>query len=715
MAAPSSGPRVGVRRALVALVVALCLLTSTLSRAEADGGDALGTSGPGVLHGVVTGSDGSARADVAVLVYGWDAATNTWDEEEVAFDFTGDDGAFTVSGLATGRYTVEYVDSDYPTPYLDTWWGRYWRQEDAQPVEVTDASPAVDASIELLLGGTISGRVTKPDGAAVTGAQAVLYASDDSERLFLAETDSHGDYEIVGASPGSYRLVFEPPRDSALLETWWDHADSEAAAAALKIEPGTVIRNLGAELAAPATISGRLLDSWGNPGVGIEVEAWIRPNHGGDWSRATDVPAATTNSKGEFSLHGLRAGEYRLSYARGYAPDYRYQWWPGTTEESEAESVRVSTEATVQLGDAILLRDIPVRWIDLLTDESVAVDRSLFAVVLVADTPGLQRSYQWLRDGVPIQGATDDSYQLAAADVGASLSARVRLSAPGFVSIVFGVGQTQPVHKGTFTAKGNLEILNDKIRRVHTPVFVADASFAWEPSTGVVSYQWRREARDLAGETANTYYTTDADYGSRLSVVVRVTRPGYEPAEQVLTSDRQCYPASDIPPLTVTGLRAVGSTLTVVPGPAAEGTAVRYQWLVQDRVIKGETGSSITLTKALYGSRVRPRVTRTPPGCPTLTQEGYEWVPMTTLAPTPRIAGSAKVHAILKARPGAWFRGTKFRYRWYADGQAIAKATRSTYRIAKTLKDKVITVAVTGRSPGFETVTRTSAATRKVR
>jgi len=716
MAAPSSGPRVGVRRALTALVVALCLLTSTLSRAEADGGDATGNPGPGVLHGVVTGSDGAAKADVAVLVHGWDATANAWDDQEVESDFTGEDGAFSFSGLPTGRYTVEYLDSAYPTSYLDTWWGRHWRQEDAEAVEVTDDSPSVDASIGLILGGTVSGRVTKPDGTGILGAEAVLYASDDSDRVFLAETDNHGDYEIIGASPGSYRLVFEPPPDSSLMDAWWDHADSEAAATVLKIEPGTVLRNVGAELTSPSAISGRLTDVAGEPVVGVEVDPWTRPNHASDWAPASGVRGVKTNSNGEFTVPGLRAGEYRLAFLPGTSNSgYPSQWWPGTTIKSEAESITVPVEGTVPLDDSILLKTIRVGGYALFPGETVSVGgNSVGAAVFLYSTEGMRIEYRWFRDGVPIEGATEDLYKPVFADLGARLSAQAIVSGPGYAPITIPIGETGPVEKGTFIANDNLRILMG-LPRVRSHLSVFGAQYGWAPSTGAVTYQWRREGRDLPGETRETYLTTDADYGSRLSVILRVTQPGFEPAERVLTIDPLCYPAVDIPPLAVTGLRAVGSTLTVVPSPAAEGTTVRYEWLAQDRVITGETGPSITLTKALYGSRVRPRVTRTPPGCPKLTQEGYEWVPMTTLAPTPRITGTAKVHATLKAKPGTWSRGTKFHYRWYADGQAIAKATKSTLKIAKSLKGKAITVAVTGKNPGFETVTRTSAATRKVR
>ncbi len=90
--------------------------------------------------------------------------------------------------------------------------------------------------------------------------------------------------------------------------------------------------------------------------------------------------------------------------------------------------------------------------------------------------------------------------------------------------------------------------------------------------------------------------------------------------------------------------------------------------------------------------------------------------PGTLSAKTPMISGKAKVGKTLKAKPGSWGPApVTLRYQWYANGKKIAKATKSSYTIAKRYKGKKITVKVTGSKSGYSTVTKKSKATNSVR
>jgi hypothetical protein len=55
------------------------------------------------------------------------------------------------------------------------------------------------------------------------------------------------------------------------------------------------------------------------------------------------------------------------------------------------------------------------------------------------------------------------------------------------------------------------------------------------------------------------------------------------------------------------------------------------------------------------------------------------------------------------------------RYRWYAGGKPIAKATKKTLKLTKKQKGKKITVKVTGSEPGYSSVTKTSKPTASVK
>lgn len=82
-----------------------------------------------------------------------------------------------------------------------------------------------------------------------------------------------------------------------------------------------------------------------------------------------------------------------------------------------------------------------------------------------------------------------------------------------------------------------------------------------------------------------------------------------------------------------------------------------------------------------------------------------------TSSPTPTITGSAQIGQFLIAEPGVWDAGTAFDYEWLKDGSAIAGAVGSSYLIKASDAGKAITVKVTGRKTGFQSVTKTSTAT----
>ena len=81
---------------------------------------------------------------------------------------------------------------------------------------------------------------------------------------------------------------------------------------------------------------------------------------------------------------------------------------------------------------------------------------------------------------------------------------------------------------------------------------------------------------------------------------------------------------------------------------------------------------------------------------------------------TPTISGMPRVGSTLTAKAGSWTSGVTLKYQWRADGRTIQKATSKTFKPTSTQKGKRISVTVTGSKPGYTTVSKTSAATKKV-
>ena len=139
--------------------------------------------------------------------------------------------------------------------------------------------------------------------------------------------------------------------------------------------------------------------------------------------------------------------------------------------------------------------------------------------ILTADTSGISDgnglgafSYQWLRDGVNIGGATASTYTLGDADVGGLISVQV--------SYTDGLGTPESV-----TSVQTAAVVNINDMPVGLPVITgtvtedqiltADTSgISDADGLGAFSYQWLRDGVAIGGATASTYTLGDADVGN---------------------------------------------------------------------------------------------------------------------------------------------------------------------------------------------------------
>ncbi|HSK34839.1 MAG TPA: carboxypeptidase regulatory-like domain-containing protein [Propionicimonas sp.] len=697
-------PLSALNRFAIALLLTLSLVVGAGNGAAAADPVPPVDAGSGVIFGQVMGSDGDGLAEVRVSVHRWNEALGEWDLNTLTAETTDVHGDFTIAGLAPGRYTLAYAAAD--DRYLVTWWGRQWSWMDAEGFELAADGPAAERSITLLLGGTVSGRVTARDGSPIASAE-VSFSNDGTTAVYV-RTDEQGRYAFARLYPGSWSVQVSGPYGSGYLDEWWPGGDAHEAKQ-LAIEPGTVVRDIDIALDLPSTISGRLLDPDGQPLAGFSVQAWYQLADTGVWNPTTSRKSSST---GDFTVSGLRARPYRLEISPPWSGDpmYRSQWWPGTPDASAAGVVEVPVEGSVPLGDLTLQKLIRVRYARILG--TPVVGGSLFATVLVAADVTPVRSYTWYRDGVPIPGATEDGYVVSAADAGARLTAQVELSGPSLVPQTIRLNPTEPVTDGALSP-------TDSLRLEGTPGGVGSnlAVFGatWNPEPSAVHFQWRRDGTDLGGETSSSYTTAAADLGKRISVRVTATRPGYQAVDQVLEAGLACYAESAVQRPTVRGVRAAGSTLTATAGTAPAQLMQGFGWQADGVALPGETKPTLTLTKALVGKAVSPIVTGTLTGCPRIIRGVDGPVVRTALAAKPRIIGTPRLKKTLRINRGTWTSNTQFSYRWYANGKAISKATNSTLRLGKSLKGKRISVGVVGEKQGYETVAMRSAATSKVR
>lgn len=342
------------------------------------------------------------------------------------------------------------------------------------------------------------------------------------------------------------------------------------------------------------------------------------------------------------------------------------------------------------------------------------VGTAQYGATLVAVThdwiPQPTYSLQWLRGGTAISGATTDRYTLQLADIGQAISLRVTGSALGYNSSVQDSDETTLVQRGTFADAPNPTISGTAqvglVLATHDPVF--------DPATGF-THQWYRDGEAIIGAVGANYRVAADDVGSKLTVVVTSTLPGYvqtsatsDPTATVITGV-----FTSVPRPTITGSARVGSTLTANHGawvPAI--TDYTYAWRAGSSVIgtgatyvpkSSDIGKAITVTVSSAAAGYLPRSS-------SASLASAKVVAGTFSAYTPAVSGTARVGQVLTATMVTPWTPTpsKFSYKWLRSGKAISGGTKSTYTATTSDYKKTISVQITASLSGFTTVTKTS-------
>lgn len=152
-------------------------------------------------------------------------------------------------------------------------------------------------------------------------------------------------------------------------------------------------------------------------------------------------------------------------------------------------------------------------------------------------TAGVKLSYNWLRSGKAIKGATKTSYQLTASDVGKKLSVKVTGSGKGYATV------TRASAAATVAA-GKLTTSVATISGTATVKQTLKAKpGSWGPGTVTLTYQWLRDGKAIKKATKASYALVAADAGHSISVKVTGAKAGYAGASTTSTAT-QVAPAA---------------------------------------------------------------------------------------------------------------------------------------------------------------------------
>ncbi len=132
-------------------------------------------------------------------------------------------------------------------------------------------------------------------------------------------------------------------------------------------------------------------------------------------------------------------------------------------------------------------------------------------------------TYQWLRAGRPIKGATTRTYRPVLRDLGRTLSVRVRVAdAEGNTGEAVSA-RTRPVKRAKIRNRQRPRVRGEQ-RFTRT---VRATTGRWSPRPKRTTYQWLRSGKPIKGATGHRYTFAPRDVGKRIRVQVRVNAPGY--------------------------------------------------------------------------------------------------------------------------------------------------------------------------------------------
>ena len=210
-------------------------------------------------------------------------------------------------------------------------------------------------------GSSVHGRVIESkSGAPVKKSVVILRRAQ--EPGIGASTDAFGEFRFDNLEPGPYPLNAE--RAGFIL-------DPAAERAVVNVKPAPEEAEVTLKLIRTGAISGRVLDSDGEPVTGASVQVVPLNQKKG----IGPIYSATTNDRGEYRSFNLPPGHYRIAVS--YMPQFQQMRVkmqksrtspPGAPDETYAVTYYPATldpklAATVNVGDGADLQgyDIPVR------------------------------------------------------------------------------------------------------------------------------------------------------------------------------------------------------------------------------------------------------------------------------------------------------------------------------------------------------------------
>lgn len=194
-----------------------------------------------------------------------------------------ENGRYTITGILSGTYDVEFNGSQEIETHLTSYLGGALDREDAEKLVLESGEGVAGVDATLILGSSIGGRITGSDGVTQTGASAAIFRQTtdgtwQSEKALQGSTDASGDYTVVGLRPGAYKIGFLNRYEGSgqYLPEYFDDRATLETATILELalrenveEISATLERVGSEPASPAPPPSAFPAAPETPGEGL--------------------------------------------------------------------------------------------------------------------------------------------------------------------------------------------------------------------------------------------------------------------------------------------------------------------------------------------------------------------------------------------------------------------------------------------------------------
>ncbi|MGD8540187.1 MAG: carboxypeptidase-like regulatory domain-containing protein, partial [Candidatus Aminicenantes bacterium] len=203
-------------------------------------------------------------------------------------------------------------------------------------------TPDIDFILEI--GGIIKGKVLSPNGTPIEPYSCYVVAYDMKENYIRSDSiDDQGKFILGFLAKGRYKLFVRYHGRENSISGWYKNAKNFKSATPVRVNPPQA-QNVKIKLKRGGIIKGTITGTNGFPiTLGCEIRAY---NERGGYVKSVRV-----DERGQFALHGLETGRYKL-YAEVYdypwegSPQPASEWYNGKYSFQDAEIVKVTAPKT---------------------------------------------------------------------------------------------------------------------------------------------------------------------------------------------------------------------------------------------------------------------------------------------------------------------------------------------------------------------------------